>query len=609
MQNKIAVLALSIFFTGFGNHQLAAQNSTKVTIERAQLPERSFQFDDSLFGEEQDFKDTATSSGKPLDDSEKTVMQRISDIYAIHIKSVKAQINDDPLAAEEQITAALQSIQQLLEDHPDIPGNKRFNELYRTVYTEYQEFYGIEQVENKVNGEVFAVQRELYEDEDDDWMNERYTLPENITRPRTEVPLVQNQYVNRHLTYYTLKRPEVMEKWMQRSKKYFPMMKEIFREEEVPTELVHLSMIESGLNPMAQSWASAVGMWQFIRATGWVYGLEVNWWMDERRDPEKATRAAARHLKDLYEIWGDWYLAIANYNISPRGLKRAIRAGGGREDYWSAYAHLPRETQGYIPGFIATTMINLNAEEFGFKTDYKAEKYSYDVAEVEPLMPLDVLAEAAGITQEELKDYNPELLRWATPPGSRYPLKLPNGSRSTFLANYKDIPKDKRARGIVVHKVQRGETLGRIAQRYGTSVRLIYESNERLSSTIHPGQKIVVPLAPGSSQKIVSASPTNQSGKSTSSSTRKKRAKKASDKGSKVRYTVKQGDTMGHIAEWFDVRASQIRAWNGTSNNVRRGQKLTIYVPAEKLDYYEQLNEFTWAKKQKLEREQKAVKM
>lgn len=606
MQKQILVLIFLPFLIGITNKNLAAQGRNNIKIERAELPKNQVHVDSLLPAAANKNRDSVnTAPKKELDADEKEIMRRIGDIYEIHVQSVQAQINNDPLSAEEHITAALQLVQQLLEDHPNIPESKRFNELYRTVYTEYKEFYGIEKAENQVNGEIFAVQRELYNSEDE--LSKRYALPENITRPKTEVPLVQNEHVNRHLTYYTLKRPEVMEKWLQRSKKYFPMMKKIFREEGAPEELVHLSMIESGLNPMARSWASAVGMWQFIRATGSVYGLEVNWWMDERRDPEKATRAAAQHLKDLYEIWGDWYLAIANYNISPRGLNRAIRAGGGTKDYWSAYAHLPRETQGYIPGFIATTMIDLNAEEFGFQNDYKTDIYSYDVADVEPLMPLEELAKAAGISKEKLKDYNPELLRWATPPGNKYPLKLPNGTKNTFLANYEDIPKDKRARGIAMHSVQRGETLGYIAQKYGTSVRAIYESNEKLSSTIYPGQKIVVPLAPGSAEKIASSSPSNQSRKTSSSSTKRTKAK-ASSNASKVTYSVKRGDTIGHIAEWYDVRASQIRAWNGTSNTITVGEDLTIYVPKADQNYYKLVSSFSGSKKRKIEREQKSGK-
>lgn len=597
MQNKTLIFFILIYFVG-PITIVSAQDTAKNRIERAKIPDYYLELK-SDFSED----DPVLEKSDKVLGADKEVMQRISDIYEIHVKSVRAQVENDPLSAEKYLTAALEGIQQLLKDFPELPGNDRFNELYRTVYTEYRSFYGIEKAENQVRGEIFTVQRELYENEDD-WFNERYVLPENITKPETEVPLVQNEHVNRHLTYYTVKRPQVMQAWLNRSKKYFPMMKKIFREEGVPTELVHLSMIESGLNPRARSWASAVGMWQFIQATGSVYGLEVNWWMDERRDPEKATRAAAQHLKDLYEVWGDWYLAIANYNISPRGLNRAIRAGGGEEDYWSAYEYLPRETQGYIPGFIATTMIDMNAEAFGFKTDVETEPYDYAVANVAPLMPLEKLAEAAHITEETLKDYNPELLRWATPPGGTYPLKLPVDKKEVFLANYSKIPKDERGNGAVVHSVSRGETLGHIAQKYGTTVRAIYESNEQLNSTIYPGQKMVVPLAPGSAEQVAVSSPTNRPHEQHSSQNHRQ-GKNDNTDGSKVVYDVKRGDTIGHIAEWYDVRASQIRNWNNTSNTINVGERLNIYIPASKKSFYQQINGFSRAKKNKIEQDQR----
>ncbi|MGN8225868.1 LysM peptidoglycan-binding domain-containing protein [Gracilimonas sp. BCB1] len=436
-------------------------------------------------------------------------------------------------------------------------------------------------------------------------MNEDYDFPDDLPLNKTDVPLIQNDKVNRHLVYYTLRRPEVMETWLQRAVKYQPMMRKIFREEGVPEELTYLAFIESGLNPSARSWAAAVGMWQFIRATGSVYGLEANWWIDERRDPEKATRAAARHLRDLYNIWGDWHLAMANYNISPRGLKRAINRAGGVEDYWAAYPYLPRETRGYVPGFIATTMIGMNPEEFGFQKSYPGEPYSYKVVEVDGLMELADLADAAGITTEELKEYNPELLRWATPPGGKYPLKLPvETDQEEFLANYQEIPKESRSQNITMHTVQRGESLGIIARKYGTTVAGLYGSNENLSSTIYPGQKIVVPLPQGSATQISANKPTNQQ---RSVTTRRSSSSQVSAPANStaVTYKVKTGDTVGHIAEWYDVRAWNIRTWNGIGNTIRVGQSLTIHVPNSRKSHYEKVNEMSYSEKQAIERKQR----
>lgn len=605
MQKQLRMVFIGLLLLGSNSAIAQNKDSTRIEIEMAEMPRQYLPYTNPMLPVEFQAEASEEPVQKNLDDFQIEVLARIADIYRIHVNAVDAEINKNLIDAEKYITDALTSIQGLLDDYPEVQSNRRFNELYRTVMTEYREFYGIQDPTKEVEGEVFAIHEELYSAEDD-WMEEGYVMPENITTTKTKVPLVQNQQVNRHLVYYTMRRPEVMEKWLERSERYFPMMTRIFEEEGVPTELIHLAMIESGLNPTAKSWASAVGMWQFIRATGSMYGLEVNWWLDERQDPEKATRAAARHLKDLYNIWGDWHLAMANYNISPRGLKRAIRAAGGVEDYWAAYPYLPRETRGYIPGFIAATMIGMNPEEFGFQRAYKGEVYSYEVVEVDPLMPLDELAKAAGITLEELKEYNSELLRWATPPGSKYPLKLPTGSKEQLVANYDDIPKESRSQNIAMHTVSRGQTLGYIARKYGTTVRSLYETNEELSHVIYPGQKIVVPLAPGSSVQVASNRPTNQPRTSTSAS-RSSRAS-APANSAKLSYKVKRGDTIGHIAEWYDVRAWQIRSWNNVNNSIRVGKNLTIYVPKDKQAYYQQVNSMSFSKKQTIEREQRAGK-
>lgn len=538
-----------------------------------------------------------------LDSFQKDILRRITDIYQLHVLSLESQLGDNPLEAETHINDAVNASQSLLDDYPELKSDRRFVELSRAVVSEYRQFYGISESANDAQGEIFAIQEELFAD-DDAYLNEDFNFPKDVMLTKTDVPLIQNRYVTNSLVYYTLKRPEVMERWLQRSETYMPMIQKIFKEEKLPSELAYLAFIESGLNPKARSWAAAVGMWQFIAATGRVYGLEVNWWVDERRDPEKATRAAARHLKDLHEIWGDWHLAMANYNISPRGLNRAIRRAGGKKDYWEAYPYLPRETRGYVPGFIATAMIGLNPEEFGFQRKYEGDPYSYEVVEVEGLMPLDALAKATGISTEELKDYNPELLRWATPPGNKYPLKIPTGAKEDFLVAYKEIPKDNRAQDMTMHTVRRGESIGLIAQKYGTTVRGIYASNDNLSNVIHPGQKLVIPLPAGSAGKISANRPTNITNTSRSRSSSTTRSSAPSNT-TKMSYKVKTGDTIGHIAEWYDVRAFEIRAWNGIGNTIRVGQNLTVHVPSKNSAHYQKVNSMSYSQKQELERKQK----
>ncbi len=520
-------------------------------------------------------------------------LQRLAYIYRVHLLSLEAQINDDLISAEEYITDGLLALQNLMDDDPGIQSSRQFTELYRTVMTEYQEFYGITDSIVNVNGEIFQVHQEMMMAEQGDWFEQHsFILPEDLEIGKTQVPLIRNRQVNNHIAFLTVRRPEVMERWLERSAYYFPMMREIFREEGVPEELVHLSMIESGLVPTASSHARAVGMWQFIYATGSVYGLERNWWIDERRDPVKATRAAARHLRDLHEYWnGDWHLALANYNVSTRRMLSSVRNAGGERNYWEIYPYLPLETRGYVPGFIAATLVAMNPEDFGFESQYDVEPYQFEVAEVEGSVDLSLLAEAAGISTQELRDLNPELLRWATPPGdSPYPLKIPKGNKERFLAAYNEIPDDERRNNLVIHSVKRGETLGLIANRYGISVRALYESNEGLSSVIHPGQDIVIPVPGGGNVAIRTNEP------SRAQTARQRSAPQASSSNrpanaTGVTYVVKSGDTVGHIAEWFDTQAWRIRSWNNISNLIRPGQRLTIYVPSGLSDQYARLND------------------
>ncbi len=578
---------------------ISAQDSTAIQTE--EMPLRLLPVTNPLLDKKIETEPVDEPVTIEMDAFQQDVLRRITDIYQLHVLSLESQLANEPLEAERHINDAVNASQALLDDYPEIRSDRRFAELSRAVVSEYRQFYGISESANEAQGEIFAIQEELFAD-DDAYLDEGFNFPKDAILNKTDVPLIQNRYVTNSLVYYTLKRPEVMELWLQRAETYMPMIERIFKEEGVPLELAYLAFIESGLNPKARSWASAVGMWQFIAATGRVYGLEINWWVDERRDPEKATRAAGRHLKDLYDIWGDWHLAMANYNISPRGLNRAIRRAGGKKDYWEAYPYLPRETRGYVPGFIATAMIGLNREEFGFQNRYEGEPYRYDVVEVEGLMPLDALAKASGITTEELKDYNPELLRWATPPGNKYPLKIPAGVKEEFMIAYKEIPKDNRAQDMTVHTVRSGESIGLIAQKYGTTVRGIYASNDNLSNVIHPGQKLVIPLPAGSAGKISANRPTNITNTSRTRSTSKPSTPSNS---SKLTYKVKTGDTIGHIAEWYDVRAFEIRAWNGIGNTIRVGQNLTIYVPKANLAHYQKVNSMSYREKQNLEQKQR----
>jgi membrane-bound lytic murein transglycosylase D len=541
-----------------------------------------------------------------IDELERDLMARLADIYRQHVLVIDSQVNGDLVSAEKYIIDGLTAFQSIIEEYPEVQSNRRVAELYRTLIAEYQAFYGITDPIGEPVGDVFAALNEMFNLSDDFLDAEHFVLPEDIGLVKTEVPLILNRQVQNQIAYLAYRRPEIMARWLERSAVYFPMMREIFTQEGVPLELIHLSMVESGLVPVAASRARAVGLWQFIQSTGAMYGLEVNWWIDERRDPVKATRAAARHLKDLYEYWNDWHLALANYNVSTRRMRQSIQLAGGQRDYWAIFPYLPRETRGYVPIYIAATLIASNPQDFGFEPRYDAEPYSFDVVDIEGSVDLNLLAEAAGITTQELRNLNPELLRWATPPGkSAYPLKIPVGAKESFLENYKNIPETAR-KELLVHTVSRGESLGIIANRYSVTVRDIFAANERLNTTIFPGQEIIIPVPQGSNVAISAHMPsrarTASSGGSTSSVSPSNSNVVAPPNTARVTYTVKSGDTIGHIAEWFDTDAFRVRGWNNISNSIRVGQRLALFVQASRLSEFEQINSLTFNEKQALVR-------
>lgn len=544
-----------------------------------------------------------------IDELERDLLQMLANIYRQHVLSLDAQINDDLVSAEKYIIDGLTAFQSIIEEYPEVQSNRRVAELYRTLMAEYQSFYGITEPIKESEGDIFAALNEMFNLSDNYLDNEYFVLPENLDVKKTEVPLILNKQVQNQITYLAYRRPEIMTRWLERSAVYFPMMREIFEDEGVPLELIHLSMVESGLVPVAASRARAVGLWQFIQSTGAMYGLEVNWWIDERRDPVKSTRAAARHLRDLYEYWNDWHLALANYNVSTRRMRQSIQLAGGQRDYWAIFPYLPRETRGYVPIYIAATLIATNPEDFGFEPKYDAAPFRYEVVEIEGSVDLNLLAEAAGLTTQELKSMNPELLRWATPPGTKpYPLKIPIGTKESFTTNYEKIPASAR-KELLVHKVSRGESVGLIASKYSVTVRDIFSSNEGLTTTIHPGQEIIIPVPQGSNIAISANNPsrarTASTGRSSTSSGTSSNVV-APPNSARMTYTVKKGDTIGHIAEWFETDAFRIRGWNNTTNNIRVGQRLTVFVPASRQSDFEQVNSLSFDQKQALVRNRRS---
>lgn len=392
-----------------------------------------------------------------------------------------------------------------------------------------------------------------------------------------KIPLEVNNRVELALKYFQTKGRGVFSTWLRRTGKYEKMVKEILKEEGVPLDLFYLAMIESGLNPVAYSYARASGMWQFIYGTGSAYGLRGDWWFDERRDPLLATRAAARHLRDLYNRFDDWYLALAGYNYSPGKIDRRIRIYNTR-DFWQL-KRLPRQTRNYVPTFIAAAIIAKNPEKYGFFVEPE-NPVVYDTVKISECVDLSVIAELVNSDYESLKELNPAIKRWCTPPGVKdFTLNLPLGTKEQFKTEFSKLDDDKK-RFYIRHKIRSGETLSGIADKYRTSVSIIKSYNNISGTLIRAGHHLVIP-APKEQKQYKDYAYTPPSRYTRSSSSYKPQKVENVPGHKKIVYEVKKGDTLGGIAELYDTLARHIRRWNGLryGQYIYPNQKLNIWVP------------------------------
>ena len=283
--------------------------------------------------------------------------------------------------------------------------------------------------------------------------------------------------------------------WLERSARYLDIMKDILREKELPEELVFLPIVESGFNLNAYSSARAVGPWQFMSATARRYGLVIDWWKDERKDPVKSTQAAADYLKDLYKMFGSWNLALAAYNAGEGRIAKALKRSDS-DDYWSLLhtKQIRNETKEYVPRYIAATMIANTPEDYGFYNLAYHEPLEFDEVLLKSPLDIDVIAVCADSTVREIRELNPELRRWSTPPGLlNYVIRIPKGTKKIFLENLAEIPEDEQF-SIEIYKASKGDNLKKIAKKVGVPVAAILAMNYmRGIEKIDAGKRIKIP--------------------------------------------------------------------------------------------------------------------
>ncbi len=373
-----------------------------------------------------------------------------------------------------------------------------------------------------------------------------------------DLPVVMNDRVKSSIIYFQTVAKDAFTKYLVRSKRYTPMMSRILAEYGLPQDLIYLSLVESGYNPNAYSWARAMGLWQFIASTGRMYGMNRNWWMDDRKDPIKSTHAACRFLKDLYKEFGHWELAMAAYNGGPGRVRGTIKKQK-TNDFWKM--KLKRQTMDYVPLIYAAAIIAKNPEKYGFTDIVHEPEVVWDEVEIGRCLELSTVARELGCSVTELKRLNPELLRKYTPPKlKRYKLKIPVGSKRKFLAAYDQMPSPKET-SWVRHKIRRGQTVSTIAAKYGVSQYAILEANNlSRRSTIYAGKEIIVPVPLDSKRRGESA------------------PKYTDYEARNSVYSVRRGDTMWDIARAFGTTVDALRRINYIQRGSRIyvGQKLKI---------------------------------
>ncbi len=404
--------------------------------------------------------------------------------------------------------------------------------------------------------------------------------PDSIIRLRvsqiqSEIPISYNNKIRKFIDYFTINHRDYTRKIMTRSEMYFPMIEEILRQEGVPDDLKYLTIVESALNPKARSRVGALGLWQFMPATGKMYKLDYDWYVDERMDPYKATVAAARYLKTLHGMFNDWELALAAYNCGPGNVRRAIRRSGYKKTFWEIYNYLPRETRGYVPQFMAVNYVMRHTDEHNLFIENAPSLQSHDTYVVNQYVNLDVLARELNLCKEEILALNPEIKRDVVPAHLKnYELRLPCHKMPTLKDKELAILDSVKVRGKeelnqqvasksstagkqkLVYKVKSGDVLGSIAQRYHVRVSDLRRWNGISGNRIYVGQRLAI----YKDASYFKASP-----------------RKSTTPARGQVYIVQPGDSLWSISRKYGMSVDQLKRINGLrSNGLKAGQRLKL---------------------------------
>jgi membrane-bound lytic murein transglycosylase D len=397
-----------------------------------------------------------------------------------------------------------------------------------------------------------------------------------------EIPL--NDRVLSYVELFTGRLKGYLEDGMSRGARFLPMIQDVFRAEGLPLDLAYVPLIESAFKPNALSRAKAKGMWQFMKGTALENGLQHDWYIDERSDPEKATRAAAKYLKTLYSMFDDWHLALASYNGGPGRVQRAMQRSR-KADFWSlsdSRRYLPRETRDYVPLILAAVVIARNPAQYGMNIQ-PIEVPAFETVTVSTAVDLRRVAEWAGTQVETIQELNPELRRWTTPlRATEYELKVPQGTAATVTERLATMPSDELA-PLNHYTVKKGDTMLGVARKLGVTRSDLAEANYLLTkAALKAGQRLIVPRAPslGLEARNDSEAPARQQDADVVPASNRVPTRARVERAEAVRIThrVKRGETLFSIARRYDTTVESLKEWNRLrGNTIHAGQRLTVY--------------------------------
>jgi membrane-bound lytic murein transglycosylase D len=413
-------------------------------------------------------------------------------------------------------------------------------------------------------------------------------LRDRLACIQENIPLIYNDKIHAFINYFTVRDREYTRLMMRRKNLYFPLFEKYLAKYNLPDELKYLAIIESGLNPRAVSRVRAVGLWQFMSPTGKYYGLNNDWYIDERMDPEKSTDAACRYLRDLHRMFNDWELALAAYNTGPGNVRKAIRRSGYKKTFWEIYQYLPRETRSYVPQFVAIIYTMNYLEQHNFFDEGEEMLVRSDTLHVKKFVNFETLASLTGTCLEDLQKLNPSIQRNAIPEtGSRFVMRVPITAKETLRENRlaildsaskvgkkelemlaKAMQGSTYGRERVVYQVKSGDVLGSIAIRHRVNVADIKKWNNMRSDVIRTGQRLNI-WVKGTTSTVASSSNSKQTATVTSKDLHGRRT-----------YIVQPGDTLWDISKKFDgLTIEKIKALNKLSDSkIQPGQKLIVGI-------------------------------